>query len=307
MATHPVILELPVSQPRTASRRERADRARPLPGKATEYIHSSEFDAPDADAVILGPVPGGLALPGAADRFRDVGETPLLDRDQELYLFRRMNYRLHLASRLCLRADPARGRAGVLDEIERLRAEALAIKNYLILANARLVMAVAKTRIGSSVSFSDLVSEGNMTLIRAVERFDYALGNRFSTYATWALRRTFDRLIPLELGRRAAFTTGHETVFTTVADTRSDKYEQEQAEQRARDTVARLLDGLDERERQVVVRRYGLGGGESMTLAAIGREMGVSKERARQLTARAEDKLRRLAGVEDAATLRRGA
>jgi RNA polymerase primary sigma factor len=236
-----------------------------------------------------------------------LGDTPLLDREQEVYLFRRMNYLLCRACRLTAESDSDSAPTALQAEIERLKTEALAIKNHLILANVRLVLAVARTRARMPGSFSELVSEGNMTLIRAVERFDYSLGNRFSTYVTWALRRNFNRSIPQELNRRAAFTTGHESVLAAAADPRADEEECEATERRARETVAKLLDRLDERERHIVVRRYGLDGSDETTLAQLGREMGISKERVRQLATRAEEKLRHLGRTSPDGLLRLGA
>ena len=76
--------------------------------------------------------------------------------------------------------------------------EALAVKNQIIRANLRLVVSIAKKHVGRSDNFFELVSDGNMSLIRAVEKFDYARGNKFSTYASWAIMKNFIRSIPIE-------------------------------------------------------------------------------------------------------------
>ena len=94
-----------------------------------------------------------------------------------------MNYLKYRATELRERDRPDAGPTADLDEIERLQEEALAVKNQIIRANLRLVVSIAKRHVGPSNNFFELVSDGNMTLIRAVEKFDFARGNKFSTYA----------------------------------------------------------------------------------------------------------------------------
>ena len=154
---------------------------------------------------------------------------------------------------------------------------------------------IAKRFLGATSNFFELISDGNMSLIRAVEKFDYARGNKFSTYATWAIMRNFIRSIPEEKARRDRFVTGYEEMFESAADNRTDEHEYENEQKRAREAVHGLLGRLDERERRIVVSRYGLGGAEEQTLEQLGHDLGVTKERIRQLEARAQLKLRRFA------------
>src|SRR5262249_61919925 len=99
---------------------------------------------------------------------------------------------------------PARaGRtAAESDHIEKFQAEALAVKNQIIRANLRLVVSIAKKRVGPTNNFFELVSDGNMSLIRAVEKFDTSRGFKFSTYASWAIMKNFARTIREEKTRR---------------------------------------------------------------------------------------------------------
>ena len=152
---------------------------------------------------------------------------PLLTREQEAHLFRKMNYLKYQANRLREQLDPTRAKTADLDEIERLQEEALAVKNQIIRANLRLVVSIAKRHVGPSNNFFELVSDGNMSLIRAVEKFDYARGNKFSTYASWAIMKNFARTIPEENYRRDRFVTGHEEMFEAAADNRTDEHEYE--------------------------------------------------------------------------------
>src|SRR5262249_61659972 len=97
---------------------------------------------------------------------------------------------------------PKRCTAAELDAIDRLQAEALVAKNQIIRANLRLVVSISKKRVGPSNNFFELVSDGNMSLIRAVEKFDANRGFKFSTYASWAIMKNFARTIREEKTRR---------------------------------------------------------------------------------------------------------
>ncbi len=118
---------------------------------------------------------------------------PVLSREQEAHLFRKMNYLKCLAGRIRDRIDPRRPDADDLDEFERLQAEALDVKNRIVEANLRLVVSVARKRLRPGSSLSERVSDGNFALLLAVDRFDFARGNRFSTYATWAILNELTR------------------------------------------------------------------------------------------------------------------
>jgi len=223
-------------------------------------------------------------------------DEPLLTREQEQYYFRKMNFLKHKAARLRRDLDPAHSKSSQMDEIERLYADAVAVKNRLIRANLRLVVSIAKRHVGPFESFFDLVSDGNMSLIRAVEKFDYARGNKFSTYATWAVMKNFARTIPGEIKHRDRFKTSAEEMFSATEDRRSDQYEQEHAQEQRETQIGKILEKLDEREQTIIIRRFGLDHGrEPLTLKEVGDELGVTKERVRQIEARALTKLRRAA------------
>ena len=144
-------------------------------------------------------------------------ETPLLNKEQEQHLFRKMNFLKHKANRLRARLDPARARNQELKAIEDLQNQANAIKDQLISSNMRLVVAIAKRHAAQTDNFFELLSDGNMSLIRAVEKFDYSRGNKFSTYASWAIMKNFARSIPEEKRRRERYVTGHEEMFEAAS------------------------------------------------------------------------------------------
>src|SRR4051794_14497691 len=279
-------------------------RARRILGIKLEFMTHPSFDDPDAREAILGPMP--VPADGKAPRrtkppkglppyLSDLYENPLLSREQESHLFRKMNYLKFLANRLRERIEPTRARTADLDEIERLQEEALAVKNQVIRANLRLVVSIAKRHVGPSNNFFELVSDGNMSLIRAVEKFDYSRGNKFSTYASWAIMKNFARTIPEENYRRDRFVTGHEEMFEAAADTRIDEHEYESAQRRNQEAVKGMLGRLDDRERRIIISRYGINGVSEQTLEQLGRELGITKERVRQIESRAQEKLRKIA------------
>ncbi len=272
-----------------------------------EYMAHPSFDDPALRGEILAEMPEPLdgkparrtkAPKGLPPYLASLYEVPLLAREQEMHLFRKMNYLKFLADRLRRSIDPAKARTADLDEIERFGDEALAVKNQIISANLRLVVSIAKRHVGPSNDFFHLVSDGNMSLIRAVEKFDYSRGNKFSTYASWAIMKNFARTIPEENFRRDRFVTGHEEMFEAAADNRSDEHEYESAQKRMQDAVKGMLGRLDERERRIIVSRYGISGASEQTLEQLGKELGITKERVRQIESRAQDKLRKIAGEE---------
>jgi RNA polymerase primary sigma factor len=280
-------------------------RADGIRSQTIEFVHSQSFEARDAAATILGQMPEASH---AASRFTPTAglppylanlyaDTTLLDRQQESHLFRKMNYLKFRAVKLRAALDPLRPRASDLDEIERLQNEALAVKNEIVRANLRLVVSIAKKHVTRTNTLLELVSDGNMSLIQAVEKFDFARGFKFSTYASSAIFKNFARAIPDEQRRRTRFVTGRDAVFTAAADYRSGDHQDEIDEVGTRQAVARALRCLDRRERQILVRRFGLGGVAAVTLAQLGRELGISKERVRQIESRAQEKIRLLAHI----------
>ena len=175
-----------------------------------------------------------------------------------------------------------------MDQIERLFDEAVSTKNQIIRANLRLVVSIAKRHVGPSQNFFELVSDGNMSLMRAVEKFDYARGNKFSTYASWALMKNFARTIPDEHRHQDRFRTSLDEMFTATKDDRADPFEEETVQNQREVQVEKILERLDEREQRIIIRRFGLRRGqEPLTLKQVGAEMGVTKERVRQIEARA--------------------
>jgi RNA polymerase primary sigma factor len=285
-------------------------RARQLLERPINYIYNPQFDLPNADEMIL---PAEPAPPGALVRddkaaveprqipsdlpayLRSLQDSPLLTAQVERDLFRKYNYLKCKGDRLRRQLDLMRVRASQIRQVETLLLQANAVKNQIIRANLRLVVSIAKKHAGSRPqSLLELISDGNVTLMRAVEKFDYARGNRFSTYASWAIMRSFARSVSRERSQQDRFVTGHEDLLDAAAALRA--YDPDAVNvPELRETIEAMLAQLVPRERTILIDHYGLDeSAQPQTLDQLGQKLGISKERVRQIEMQALNKLRRL-------------
>jgi RNA polymerase primary sigma factor/RNA polymerase sigma factor len=282
---------------------QRAEHIRQLP---LDFMPNALFSRVSAEKVVNEPFPG---LDEPAKRVRrpaglpaylaSLYEVQLLTREQEVWLFRKFNYLKYKASKLRDQLDPERPAARLMEQIEKLYEEVVDLKNRIVRANLRLVVSIAKKRVSPGDTFFDLVSDGNMSLIRAVEKFDYARGNKFSTYASWAIMKNFARTIPDEHKRRDRFRAADMDLLHSTADRREDESLQRIAVRDRLAQVGKFLDQLDSREQTIIIRRYGLDPDqEPQTLKEVGSALGVTKERVRQIEAKALEKLRDAAAAD---------
>jgi RNA polymerase primary sigma factor len=284
-------------------------------------------------------IPAGLALDDPVRMYlKEIGRVPLLSMEDE----KNLAMAIEAGER-----ELARNGSGVNEIV--VRGEEA--KRRLTEANLRLVVSIAKKYVGRGMLFLDLIQEGNLGLIRAVEKFDYRKGYKFSTYATWWIRQaitraladqartiripvhmveTINRLIKVsrqllqELGRdpsveeiatemgltpekvREVIKISQEPISleTPIGEEEDshlgDFIEDQEAVAPAeaasvmllKEKMADVLKNLTERERKVLVLRFGLEDGHQRTLEEVGQEFGVTRERIRQIEAKALRKLR---------------
>ena len=211
---------------------------------------------------------------------RDLHRTGLLSPEEERLLFTWLAQLKQHAAELAAVPDDI-GCEGICSDLQRIEQEIVTVRNHLVESNLRLVVAVAsKFRGPTNVEFHDLVCEGNAILLKTVDLFNVEYGYRFSTYATTALRRGFFNFVQREYKRKHRYKSGQVEQFERLAD--EGDYSEVPLE--ATHDVATLLQELDEREREIIIARYGLVAGEkTKTFRELGERFGLSKERIRQI------------------------
>ena len=270
-----------------------------------EFIPNEVFSkiepASDEEAGITGPLPEAedkglekIKLPGGLPPYlAALYEVALLTPGQEKHAFRKMNYLKYKASKVREGIDPARPEESDIDQVEAWFLEQEAVRNLIISSNLRLAVSLAKCHATPDKDIFELISDANLSLIKAVRKFDFARGNKFSTYATWAITKNFARTIPEEYTHKSRFTTNYDGGLERATAQCEDEDARLERDKMRKDKVTKILQTLDERERTIINYRYGLEPGhEPMGLREIGAKMVVTKERIRQIEARAVKKLR---------------
>ncbi len=278
---------------------------------------------------ILSKLEGSESTDPVRQYLREIGRFPLLDAEEEVELAKQFERDIRV------RGPKAHSRG----------------KDKLIESNLRLVVSIAKKYIGRGLSLLDLIQEGNQGLIRAVEKYDWRRGYKFSTYATWWIRQAITRAIadqartiripvhmvetinklyrtsqrlmqelgreptPEEIGEelqipgdriREIFKISQETTSLEapvgeeeesmlgdfIADESQPSPVDAASKQLLKDHLEEVLSTLSEREAKVLSLRFGLDGGQQRTLEEVGKVFGVTRERIRQIEAKALRKLR---------------
>ncbi len=279
--------------------------------------------------------------------FRQMAQEPLLTAQEEIELAKRIELGREATDQIEAGEAPFED----LEWMHQLIYDGQAAREHLGRANTRLVVSIAKRYMGQGLPFPDLIQEGNVGLMRAVDKYDYKRGNRFSTYATWWIRQAITRAlaqktrtirIPLHMTERIRQmyrtaqileqTLGHRPTPEEIAqemelpaesvrgmmdasqhaialerpvgddgDSEFGDFIEDKASPQPTEIVTHnllrehlelVLARLPERESHILQLRYGLLDGETHTLEEVGKEIGVTRERVRQLEAQALNRLR---------------
>ncbi|MFA5251187.1 MAG: sigma-70 family RNA polymerase sigma factor, partial [Phycisphaerae bacterium] len=226
--------------------------------------------------------------------------TPVLNRQREVELFRRYNYLKYLAAETRAGIKPTHIHSDRLEKIESYLAEAEAIKKIIIEANLRLVVSIAGKHAAGEANFQDLVSKGNLALIKTVEEFDYTRDVRFGKTASLNIAKEYAKASgkSTELTREKAGSLANIQRYLKPAE--SDFAAIERAHH---NLVQVIKDELDQREQYIIINHFGLVGTlirkNKKTLQQIGTDLGMTKERVRQLELTALQKLRNSLSIKE--------
>lgn len=324
-----------------------------------EEIILAEEDEVDVENIDLS-VPDGISIEDPVRMYlKEIGKVPLLSAEEEIDLAQKMEAGAVAREKIPVLeskidgADEAEAEE-LRQEIQNLQGDIDAgdvAKKRLAEANLRLVVSIAKRYVGRGMLFLDLIQEGNLGLIKAVEKFDYRKGYKFSTYATWWIRQAITRAIAdqartiripvhmvetinklIRVSRQLLQELGREPTPEEIAEEMSLPVERvreilkisqepvsletpigEEEDSHLGDFIqddnvpvpadaaaftllkeqlVEVLGTLTEREQKVLRLRFGLDDGRARTLEEVGREFNVTRERIRQIEAKALRKLR---------------
>jgi len=281
--------------------------AKRIKAEEIELIANASFSDAEAEQEILGEVLFGTGLPSheptRSSRVLDLPshlarlcETKLLSPPEEAQLFRRMNYLRQVATNFQNQLVIENATEWELRRIEGLVGGSNWYRDLIVKSNMRLVISIVKKFVNDYNVFDDLLSDGIMALMRAVDKFDYGMGFRFSTYATQVVRRNAYRTVMQKQKERSQVSLSIDEAGIDVCDRDSNSSMSLERWNDLRTQLGGLLDKLDRREKFIVRATFSLGGHRRVqTLQRLADKLGVSKERVRQLEMRALEKLRDMA------------
>ncbi len=270
-------------------------------------VWDESFVKPGAQARFFGArakavdVPPWRLFPETPDAAARAPRRKALSGEDEKRLFLRYNYARYrldeLAGKQRKRATKPRA-LKMLEWHSRVRS----VREELVDANMSLVLAMAKRTRIPNVDFPELVSEGNMALLRAIDKFDVSRGFKFSTYACRAILKGFNRMATKTGRYLGRFGVSYDPQLEqSDYDVHKHDIEQANAVDDLLEVISTNRADLCELERTIVMERFGLGGEKAKTLAEVGRIVGLSNERVRQVQKLALEKIREAMTAQDAA------
>lgn len=273
-----------------------------------EFMADPNFSKPGIEKKLFGrearlvhPTATRFIEPG--DRITDAvtaGERlPTLSSDQEVHLFMRFNYARMQVTRILARYA---GKPLTATGTRRALAwgwRVMVARSVIVRLNMPLVLAMAKRTRLTNIDFNEMVSEGNMALLRSVEKFDCSRGFKFSTYSCRAILKSFSRVAMRASRYRGCFPTEFDPAMerSDYVDKQREGVEEDCVDE-LKEILIRNLAGLSEVERKVIIERFALGRPKiegqpgPKTLEQVGRVIGVTKERVRQIQNNALKKIR---------------
>ena len=175
----------------------------------------------------------------------------------------------------------------------------LTARNKLIESNLKFVASIAKCYRGRGLSYSELVAEGNVGLMKAIDKFEVKKGNRMTSYSVWWIRQTILEAIQKrnntdsdDYPKDFEGQLENEETAETAVNNPQPFIDDEGEDEEVKSTILELVDRLNDREKEVIIRYYGIYGNQEETLEEIGKGMNLTKERIRQISEKALKKMR---------------
>ena len=269
-----------------------------IPDKVS-YIDHSSFASAVSEEALFGDalknieIPNWTHFPEVADDVVPRSHRHVLTAKDEATLFLQYNYARYRLAQLVV----AQARRQSVNRARQMAAwweKVVKARSNLVRANMALVLSMAKRTRIPNVEFSELVSEGNMALLRSVEKFDVSRGFKFSTYACRAILKSFNRLATKTGRYRQHFPTEFDPEMEkSDYDVHKHQIQWDDSLEALREVMARNGAHLSELERTIVMERFAIATrGKGRTLAEVGKMVGLTNERVRQIQNLALDKIR---------------